>query len=96
MRPQCPESSTTSAPVPIWPKFYKNRCPSPAERIFASATSTCEGATSPLNGDNWNPEDGLYRILIGMQHLLNEELREALAPRDGPPSIPHGASHRVY
>ena len=45
--------------------------------------------------DNWNPEDGPCRLLIGMQRLPNEELREALALRDGPPSMDNATAHRL-
>ena len=45
--------------------------------------------------DRWNPEDGPCRILIGMQRLPNEELREALALRDSPPSIDNATAHRL-
>ncbi len=45
--------------------------------------------------DNWDPEDGPCRILIGMQRLPNDELREALAMRDGPPSVDNATAHRL-
>ncbi len=45
--------------------------------------------------DNWDPEDGPCRLLIGMQRLPNEELREALALRDGPPSMDNATAHRL-
>ena len=45
--------------------------------------------------DSWDPEDGPCRILIGMQRLPNEELREALAMRDGPPSMDNATAHRL-
>ena len=45
--------------------------------------------------DGWNPEDGPCRVLIGMQRLPNEELREALALRDGPPSMDNATAHRL-
>ena len=45
--------------------------------------------------DGWNPEDGPCRILIGMQRLPNEELREALALGDGPPSMDNATAHRL-
>ena len=45
--------------------------------------------------DDWNPEDGPCRLLIGMQRLPNEELREALALRDGPPSMDNATAHRM-
>ena len=45
--------------------------------------------------DRWNPEDGPCRLLIGMQRLPNEELREALALRDSPPSIDNATAHRL-
>ena len=45
--------------------------------------------------DRWDPEDGPCRLLIGMQRLPNEELREALALRDSPPSIDNATAHRL-
>ena len=45
--------------------------------------------------DRWNPEDGPCRLLIGMQRLPNEELRHALALRDGPPSMDNATAHRL-
>ena len=45
--------------------------------------------------DRWNPEDGPCRVLIGMQRLPNTELRDALALRDGPPSIDNATAHRL-
>ena len=45
--------------------------------------------------DRWNPEDGPCRLLIGMQRLPNEELREALAVHDGPPSMDNATAHRL-
>ena len=45
--------------------------------------------------DRWNPEDGPCRLLIGMQRLPNEELREALALRDSPPSLDNATAHRL-
>ena len=48
-----------------------------------------------LDVDRWNPEDGPCRLLIGMQRLPNEELRESLALRDSPPSIDNATAHRL-
>ena len=47
--------------------------------------------------DKWNPEDGHgpCRLLIGMQRLPNEELREVLALRDSPPSMDNATAHRL-
>ena len=45
--------------------------------------------------DAWEPEDGPCRLMIGMQRLPNEELREALALRDGPPSMDNATAHRL-
>ena len=45
--------------------------------------------------DGWNLEDGPCRLLVGMQRLPNEELREALALRDGPPSMDNATAHRL-
>lgn len=45
--------------------------------------------------DRWKPGNGPCRVLIGMQRLPNEELREALALRDGPPSMDNATAHRL-
>ena len=45
--------------------------------------------------DRWYPEDGPCRVLIGMQHLPDVELREALRLRDGQQSMDNAAAHRL-
>ena len=44
--------------------------------------------------DRWDSDDGPCRVLIGMQRLPHEELREALSLLDGSPrhGQPDGAS----
>ncbi len=37
--------------------------------------------------DAWNPEEGPCRLLVGMEHLPNQELRESLTLRDQPPGM---------
>ncbi len=45
--------------------------------------------------DNWDPEDGQCRVLIGMHRLPNSELREFLALRDNPPGMDNATAHRI-
>ena len=45
--------------------------------------------------DGWNAEDGPCRVLIGMQRLPHEELREALSLIDRPSSIDNQTAHRL-
>ena len=45
--------------------------------------------------DNWSPKDGPCRILIGMQRLPSQELREALTLRDRPPGMDNATAHRL-
>ena len=45
--------------------------------------------------DHWGPDDGPCRVLVGMQRLPDEELREALSLLDKPPSMDNQTAHRV-
>ncbi len=45
--------------------------------------------------DAWKPQDGPCRLLIGMQRLPNEELRDALALRGGSPNMDNATAHRL-
>ena len=45
--------------------------------------------------DNWSDGDGPCRVLIGMQRLPHEELREALSLLDKPSSIDNQTGHRL-
>ena len=45
--------------------------------------------------DRWNTDDGPCRVLIGMQRLPTAELRDALALRDGQPSMDNATAHRL-
>ena len=45
--------------------------------------------------DHWGPDDGPCRILVGMQRLPHEELREALSLLDRPPSMDNQTAHRL-
>ena len=45
--------------------------------------------------DDWGNEDGPCRVLIGMQRLPHEELREALSLLDKPSSIDNQTAHRL-
>ncbi len=45
--------------------------------------------------DRWSDEDGPCRVLVGMQRLPDEELREALSPRRGTPGMDNAAAHRL-
>ena len=45
--------------------------------------------------DAWGADDGPCRVLIGMQRLPHEELREALSLLDKPPSMDNQTAHRL-
>ena len=45
--------------------------------------------------DNWSDGDGPCRVLIGMQRLPHEELREALSLLDKPSSTDNQTAHRL-
>ena len=45
--------------------------------------------------DQWEPDDGPCRVLIGMQRPPHEELREALSLLDGSPCMDNRAAHRL-
>jgi len=45
--------------------------------------------------DDWDPSDGPCRVLIGMQRLPHEELRDALSLLDRPSGIDNQAAHRI-
>ena len=45
--------------------------------------------------DQWDPEDGPCRVLIGMQRLPHEELREALSLLDRPAGIDNQTANRL-
>ena len=45
--------------------------------------------------DDWSNDGGPCRVLIGMQRLPHEELREALSLFDKPPSIDNQTAHRL-
>ena len=45
--------------------------------------------------DGWSAEDGPCRVLIGMQRLPHEELREALSLIDRPSGIDNQTAHRL-
>ncbi len=45
--------------------------------------------------DRWGPDDGPCRVLIGMQRLPHDELREALSLMDGSPGIDNRTAHRL-
>ena len=45
--------------------------------------------------DDWDPSDGPCRVLIGMQRLPHEELKDALSLLDRPSGIDNQAAHRL-
>ena len=45
--------------------------------------------------DDWDPRDGPCRVLIGMQRLPHEELKDALSLLDRPSGIDNQAAHRL-
>ena len=45
--------------------------------------------------DEWESDDGPCRVLIGMQRLPHDELREALNLVDGPPGMDNRTAHRL-
>ncbi|MDE0107153.1 MAG: phospholipase D-like domain-containing protein [Bryobacterales bacterium] len=45
--------------------------------------------------DDWGPSNGPCRVLIGMQRLPHEELRNALSLLDRPSGIDNQAAHRI-
>ena len=45
--------------------------------------------------DQWDPHDGPCRVLIGMQRLPNEQLREALSLLDKPSMMDNQTAHRL-
>ena len=45
--------------------------------------------------DQWEPDDGPCRVLIGMQRLPHEELREALSLVDRAPGMDNRTAHRL-
>ena len=47
------------------------------------------------NVDQWELDDGPCRVLIGMQRLPHEELREALSLADGSPGMDNRTAHRL-
>ena len=46
--------------------------------------------------DHWEPDDGPCRVLIGVQRLAHEELREALSLADGSPGMENRTAHRLW
>ena len=44
--------------------------------------------------DSWQPEDGPCRVLIGMQRLPHDDLRQTLSLVDRPSSIDNQTAHR--
>ena len=52
------------------------------------------GGLAPYMTD-WDSDDGPCRVLIGMQRLPHEELRDALSLLDGNPSVDNQAAHRL-
>ena len=45
--------------------------------------------------DNWGPDDGPCRVLIGMQRLPHEELKDALSLADRSPGMDNRTAHRL-
>ena len=45
--------------------------------------------------DRWNEEDGPCRVLVGMQRLPDEELRDALSLRRGATGMDNASAHRL-
>ena len=45
--------------------------------------------------DRWNEEDGPCRVLVGMQRLPDEELRDALSLRSGATGMDNASAHRL-
>ena len=45
--------------------------------------------------DSWQPEDGPCRVLIGMQRLPHDDLRQTLSLVDRPSSIDNQTAHRL-
>ena len=45
--------------------------------------------------DEWDPGDGPCRVLIGMQQLPHDELKEALSLLDKPSSMDNQTAHRL-
>ncbi len=45
--------------------------------------------------DDWNQGDGPCRVLIGMQRLPHDELKEALSLLDRPPGMDNQTAHRL-
>ena len=52
------------------------------------------GGLAPLV-DSWQPKDGPCRVLIGMQRLPHDDLRDALSLVDRPSSIDNQTAHRL-
>ena len=52
------------------------------------------GGLAPLV-DRWHPDDGPCRVLIGMQRLPHEDLRDALSLVDRPSGIDNQTAHRL-
>ncbi len=52
------------------------------------------GGLAPLV-DRWQPGDGPCRVLIGMQRLPHEDLRDALSLVDRPSSVDNQTAHRL-
>ena len=45
--------------------------------------------------DDWQPEDGPCRVLIGMQRIPHEDLRQSVSLIDGPAGMDNQAAHRL-
>ena len=52
------------------------------------------GGLAPLV-DSWQPEDGPCRVLIGMQRLPHDDLRETLSLVDKPSGMDNQTAHRL-
>ena len=52
------------------------------------------GGLAPLV-DSWQPEDGPCRVLVGMQRLPHDDLRETVSLVDRPSSIDNQTAHRL-
>ena len=91
------------------PRIFDNLAPSSSLRpalqetlALSSRADFCVGYFN-LRGwrglapyvDEWDPGDGPCRVLIGMQRLPHEELREALSLLDKPFSIDNQTAHRL-
>ena len=92
----CRVSSTT---LPLTPVFYPH-CRRPWDsrrgRTSASATSNLRGwgGLAPYV-DAWDQGDGPCRVLIGMQRLPHDDLRDALSLVNRPSGMDNQTAHRL-